>query len=274
MDFQAILAATKATDNYNLHSHTQFCDGRDSMAQLAQAACATGMTLWGITPHSPMPEGFHTSCNMERELVAPYLAEANRLKELYRGKMTVLTSMEIDFVAPGWGAFNDYFQSLPLDYRLSSVHFIRNQRGELIDIDGRPEKFLKNLHEGFRGDLQYVVQAYFGAQAEMLDRGGFDMIGHPDKVRLNASFADADVERRDYYLDALEEVLQMIEQQRVCVEINTKHYEMYSTLFPSEAVVERLLKSSVPLVVNSDAHYAAKVNASRSAGLALLPPRQ
>ena len=39
--------------------------------------------------------------------------------------------MEIDYLNDDWGPANDYFQSLPLDYRIGSVHFIPT-RGETL----------------------------------------------------------------------------------------------------------------------------------------------
>lgn len=35
---------------YNLHSHTQFCDGRASMEEMAAAAMAEGFSHWGFSP--------------------------------------------------------------------------------------------------------------------------------------------------------------------------------------------------------------------------------
>lgn len=276
MEFERILALAASAPRglYNLHSHTQFCDGRDPMDALARAACDCGMTLWGFTPHSPVPSEVSSTCNMSAEAVDHYLAEARRLRSLYAGRMEVLASMEIDYISPRWGPASDYFRSLPLDYRLASVHFLRTRRGDIIDVDGRPEKFLRNLADRFRGDLRYVVEAYFGAQAEMIDLGGFDMLGHMDKVRLNASFADPHVEERDWYLRALDQVVEMVCERRLCTEINTKHHDLYGVIFPSPSVVARLKDAGVPLVVNSDAHRASLVNASRPLGLALLDSPQ
>ena len=86
---------------YNFHSHTQFCDGRDVMCRFAEAACAAGFTDYGFSPHSPVP--IESSCNMAKEAVPLYLDEAMRLRQLYRGRMRIYISMEIDFLGKEWG---------------------------------------------------------------------------------------------------------------------------------------------------------------------------
>ena len=69
--------------------------------------------------------------------------------------------MEIDYLNDDWGPANDYFQSLPLDYRIGSVHFIPTRGGDFVDIDGSPDRFVVNLRERFGGDLRYVVETFF-----------------------------------------------------------------------------------------------------------------
>lgn len=55
--------------------------------------------------------------------------------------------MEIDYLNDDWGPANDYFQSLPLDYRIGSVHFIPTRGGDFVDIDGSPDRFVVNLRD-------------------------------------------------------------------------------------------------------------------------------
>ncbi len=63
----------------NYHSHTEFCDGRASMSEIAAAAYKEGFKAWGTSPHSPIccPSG----ANMKAEDVGRYILESRRLKE-------------------------------------------------------------------------------------------------------------------------------------------------------------------------------------------------
>lgn len=84
MTVKEIISSTRS---YNLHSHTQFCDGRADMARFADAAVKAGYKHYGFTPHSPIP--FHSPCNMEQSQVEEYISEFNRLKEEYRGRINL-----------------------------------------------------------------------------------------------------------------------------------------------------------------------------------------
>ena len=52
------------TRDYNLHAHSQFCDGRDTMEEIARGANEAGMKYLAFTPHSPLP--IYSSCNMDK----------------------------------------------------------------------------------------------------------------------------------------------------------------------------------------------------------------
>ena len=93
----------KATDRYNLHSHTQFCDGRFPMEEMAASAAECRMLYYGFSPHSPIC--CDSPCNMSRGDVPVYIDEAARLREVYSGRMEVLTSMEIDFIRSAYRLF-------------------------------------------------------------------------------------------------------------------------------------------------------------------------
>ena len=160
------------TDAYNFHAHSQYCDGRDTMSAIAAAAAEAGMKYFAFTPHSPVP--IDSPCNMGKEKMDEYMEEVDRLHRLYSPDMVVLKSLEIDYLGDDWGPHIDYFQRLPLDFRLGSVHFVPNQDGVLLDCDGRFERFARYLKEGYRGDLRYVVEKYFEHVLRMLERGGFE----------------------------------------------------------------------------------------------------
>ncbi|MDE7159329.1 MAG: PHP domain-containing protein [Muribaculaceae bacterium] len=206
--------------NHNYHSHTQFCDGHAPMEAMAAAAREAGMEVWGFSPHSPLP--IPSPCNMAREDVEPYLREAERLRRLHAPDMRILTGMEIDRLDSRWGPHIDYFADLPLDYRIGSVHFVATQSGELIDCDGSAPRFARNLHDHFRDDLRYVIDSYFNSVKEMIDRGGFDIVGHIDKIAGNACAVKEGVEMEDWFMSHVQETLGMAMEGGLTVEINIK----------------------------------------------------
>lgn len=258
MDLQAIASATR---RYNFHSHTQFCDGRDTMEHFAAQACDEGFLHYGFSPHSPLP-GVASPCNMSAEQVPVYLAEAKRLRELYQGKMSVYASMEIDYMSENWNAAIPYFQELPLDYRISSIHFLKSPDG-YVDIDGNFLSFRDKLYKHFHDDIRGVVEQYYTATAKMIELGGFDIIGHFDKIGLNASYFDPEIEQQLWYLSLVDNIIRLIADRGLIIEINTKAREQHGRFFPAERRLPQIIEAGIPIVVNSDAHYIHLLDASR-----------
>jgi len=247
---------------YTLHSHTEFCDGRAQMEAFAREAMCRGFTHYGFTPHSPVP--VESPCNMHRDKVPRYLAEVERIREEYP-QVKWLCGMEIDYLGreTGWGPANPYFSTLPLDYSIGSVHFIPAQSGRWIDVDGRPERFVDNMGRHFDGDIEYVVSTFYAQSQAMVAEGGFDIIGHFDKIGLNASFYQPDIEEKKWYLTLVNDLIDSIIASGLTVEINTKAFAASSRFFPHERYWRRLVEARVPIVINSDAHVPALINASR-----------
>lgn len=245
---------------YTLHAHTQFCDGRNTMAEFAQKADSMGFTHYGFTPHSPLP--IESSCNMSMTDVPVYFAEIERLRKIYPN-IRFYKAMEIDYLDDSWGPSNPYFKGLDLDYAIGSVHFVPNQDGVYYDIDGRPDRFRKRLHESFRDDVRYVVDRYFLHSMEMVAAGGFQIIGHFDKIKHNAGTVEPGIERTDFYKTRVNALIDAIIHSGVIVEINTKSWKEFGQLFPAQNHWRRLLEAGVKIVVNSDAHFVDRINQSR-----------
>ncbi len=250
---------------YNYHTHTQYCDGHNTVAEMAKAAVDQGFEVIGFTPHSPII--IPSPCNMKAEDVPAYLDDVRRANEMYAPECRFLAGMEIDYLDKDFNASSQYFVDLDLDFAISSVHFIPAQGGEYIDIDGKYERFARNMREHFHDDLRYVVNTYFSQSMDMLHQGGFTILGHFDKIALNGAAHDPDLEQHGWYIDLVQDYIREIEKSGVTIEINTKAKETFGRFFPNELYWPQLVEARVPIVVNSDAHYADRLNASRGAAL-------
>lgn len=261
MDNLDIAELVGATEAYNLHNHTQYCDGRDTMEKMAEAAVEAGIEYFAFTPHSPVP--IKSPCNMDVERVGEYYAEAERLRNIYADRMKVLTSFEVDYLGPDYGPHVDWVQRQPLDFRLGSVHFVPNQDGVLLDCDGRFERFNQYLKDGYSGDIRYVVEKYFEQVLMMIDRGGFELLGHFDKIAGNASQASPGIEDEGWYESLIDDVVSQAAGKGLVVEINTKALADRGRFYPAERWWGKLIDAGVAVAIDSDAHYAGKIMAGR-----------
>lgn len=264
-DFRQIAASTR---RYNFHGHTQYCDGRADVADFAAAAADAGMEYYGFTPHSPIP--FASSCNMSEADVELYLADVAEARRLYGDRVQFYAGMEIDYLGPMWGPSHSYFRGLGLDYAIGSVHFIPSPEGTLIDIDGSYERFAENMHDHFGDDIRYVADTFFSHTLDMIEAGGFDILGHFDKVSRNAAQWQPDIEDEPWYARWIDRVLEAISASGMVVEVNTKSYSNLGRIFPALRYLPRLLATGATILVNSDAHEPRFIDASRDYAFGLL----
>lgn len=240
-----------------LHSHTEYCDGHATMEEMSEAAYKAGFKVFGFSPHSPLC--IPSPCNMKIEDVPAYLHEADRLKMLYEGKMKILKGMEIDYLSKGWGPSSALFRELPLDYRIGSVHFVPTQKNEYIDCDGSPERFAHYLHEYFADNLEYVCRRYFEQVESMIEAGGFDILGHLDKISSNAKSVDPYIEERDWWAVSIRNIIDSAVSKGLTIEINTKMINSRGCFFPALRWWGLLKEAKADIIFNTDAHWPDKV---------------
>lgn len=112
----------------------------------------------------------------------------------------------------------------------------------------------------------------------MIEWGGFDIIGHFDKIGLNASYYQPGIEQEPWYRALAADVIDAIAAHNaaypgrpITVEINTKAYADHNgRIFPSPELWGQLRRAGIPLIVNSDAHVPALINASRFIAMEML----
>ena len=265
IDFKKVITQSPL---YNFHTHTQYCDGHAPMEDFVIEAISQGFIALGFTPHSPLP--FESSCNMTRASVPLYLDEVKRLRCIYGDRIAIYTGMEIDYV-DDFGPSAGYYDDVPLDYRIGSVHFIPSfdNPSQYIDIDGRFARFKEKMGQYFHGDIERVVRSYFTQSMAMVQAGGFDVIGHLDKIGLNASLYSPGIDQEEWYKQLVNDLFEAVMDHHLVVEVNSKALAEHHRLFPDVGYADLLCKYDVPVLFNSDAHYPALINAGRMEAMRL-----
>ena len=78
----------------SLHTHTVFCDGTGTPAQMAEAAFRAGCSAIGFSGHAPLAE---QSWTMREEEIAAYRSQVLEQRRRWAGKMDVYLGLEQDF---------------------------------------------------------------------------------------------------------------------------------------------------------------------------------
>ncbi|MDR1407879.1 MAG: histidinol-phosphatase [Tannerella sp.] len=256
----------------NFHSHCAFCDGHGAPEEFIVAALAQRFRAYGFSSHSPLP--FETAWNMPAADMPCYLAEIARLKEKYRGRMEIYAGLEIDYLDEAYNASIPYFRSLPLDYRIGSIHFLpwRQPREEagMVCIDGDCAGFAAAVDRHYGGDIRLITKHFFDSSMRMVETGGFDIVGHIDKIYMNGSLHPGFDITADWYRNPFAGLLDLIAEKGLTVEINTKNLHRKNQTYPHANTFGEIERRRIPVIVNSDCHYPRLVNDGRAEALALL----
>lgn len=256
----------------NYHSHCTFCDGRSLPEDFIKFALAHGFRAYGFSSHSPLP--FETFWNMPKDDMPDYLAEIDRLKKKYEGRLEIYVGLEIDYLDGTYNASIPYFRELPLDYRIGSIHYLpvstELKEKNMVCIDGSFSEYAHAVNRHFEGDIRQLVQRFFASTLEMIRTGGIDIVGHLDKIYMNGrKFADFSF-GADWYREPLTACLEEIARRGLMVEINTKNWLKKAELYPRQDYLFLLKELGIPVMVNSDCHYPDLVNDGRAEAFALL----
>lgn len=256
------------TNLTNYHSHCLYCDGRANMEDFIRFAISEGFSSYGISSHAPLP--FPTAWTMEWDRMEDYLSEFYRMKEKYADKIELAIGLEIDYLDEESHPASRVFQDLPLDYRIGSVHMLYSPEGEVVDIDTPAAKFRQLVDKHFEGDLDFVVRLYYKNLLRMVELGGFDIVGHADKMHYNAASYRPGLLDEPWYDKIVRDYFAEIARRGYIVEVNTKSYQDLGTYYPNERYFTFLKELGVRVQVNSDAHYPERINNSRYEALGAL----
>ena len=245
----------------NYHSHCLFCDGRADMEAFIRFAISQGFTSYGVSSHAPLP--FNTPWTMEWDQMEHYFEEFNQVKHKFQDQIEFYLGLEIDYLNEDSNPASKCFQELPLDYRIGSVHLLYNDLNEVVDIDVSPIVFKDIVDKHFGGDLDRVIQMYFQRQLRMMELGGFDILGHADKMHYNAVSYRPGLLDEPWYEALIEDYFKAVARYGYIVEINTKAYDTYKTFFPNQRYLPLLKKLGIRVMVNSDSHYPERINNGR-----------
>ena len=262
----------------NLHTHSTFSDGKNTAEEHVLSAIEKGFSVLGFSEHSlhPLDPAFYSAVDNIWHMVpakfSEYVAAIKSLKQKYADRITILIGFEADyFYSPEVGLAspdkNAYAEFSP-DYLIGSVHFI-NTPGGFFTVDNKAEEVQKGLNSFYtdatgKVNGKAVVCDYFEAERNMLKSGKFDIMGHPDLIRLRNGALKFFDENESWYKEQLMLTAKAAATAGVIAEINTGAIarSLMDDVYPSEQFLEYLHECGVPVCINSDAHKAELLDAS------------
>ena len=230
----------------NYHTHTTFCDGKDSPEDLVREALRLGCPEIGFSGHSHLAEDVNS---LTEQGTLDYCAEVRRLQTKYAGRIRIFLGIEQDI-------FSDIDRSL-FDYVIGAVHYVEKD-GVKLAVDETRESFLSAVENFYGGDFIAMAEDYYALVAALPERTGCDIVAHFDLItKYNEGCALFDtgdpryVAAADAALDRL-----LAAPKRPLLEVNTGAMVRgwRTEPYPERRLLDRWLSGGGKLILSSDCH--------------------
>jgi histidinol-phosphatase (PHP family) len=170
--------------------------------------------------------------------------------------------IEADFVPRREDQMATLLDAREWDFVIGSVHFLGDHA---VDIDDATDVW---RHES---TAERIWKRYFEALAQSALSGLYDIIAHPDLVKIwgppprGRPLPDTDL--RHYYEPAVEAML----DAGVAMEVSTAGLRKpVGEIYPSRAMLEMAVDAGLPIALSSDAHRPEQLAFGYDAALELL----
>ena len=246
---------------YNLHSHTNFCDGTHHASAYVKAALRSGLKVYGFSSHAPVP--FESPWNMKEKNLSNYLSDIKGIKDQYEGLIEIYCGMEADYV-PNRVLPQKLKSIYELDYVIGSIHFITPiDDCPLFEAEGPLKTFQQGVKNCYRGDYSKAIKRYFQLTRMMIEESCPDIVGHLDKIKKHNQPKELFSESAPWYVDEIMQTLKVIKINNVIVEVNTRglYKNLVSDTYPSVWILEEMIKRNIEITLSSDAHHPKEITA-------------
>ena len=229
----------------DFHTHTTYCDGKNSPEEMVIAAIEIGMEKLGLVCHSYTD--FDTSYCIKKEKIADFQAEIRNLAEKYKDKIQVLCGVEQDYFST---ESTDGF-----DYIIASVHYVKKD-GLYLAVDESEEIFADHVKKHYGGDFIAFCEDYFELVGDALTKTNADIIGHFDLVsKFNEGDKLFDLSNERYLNAAKKAIDKLLECDKI-FEINTGSIArgLRAQAYPDKRIMDYVRENGGKFILSSDSH--------------------
>lgn len=229
----------------DIHTHTFFCDGKDSPEDMVLSAIDKGIDTLGILTHSYVE--FDLSACIPEDRQEEFINEISRLKIKYKDKINLLCGIEVDYYTTSM--IDGY------DYRLGSLHYFKIGE-KYYSLDISIPGFIEMAEKEFEGDYLAVCEEYYRLIKDVPRKTRADVIAHIDLITKfnenNKLFDTSDPRYVKAYRDAVDELI----KYGLPFEINTgaisRGYR--TTPYPASDIYEYIKSKGGKFIISSDSH--------------------
>lgn len=236
--------------NTSLHSHTCYCDGKNTPEEMVLGAIECGCHTLGFSGHYYLNVlGKMEDWTMSHDGEAQYRKEILELREKYKDKIDILLGVELD-----------YFCEKPdfkYDYTIGSVHYVKKDE-DWIAVDIFPEKLKEKVERLYGGDFLAYAEDYYSLVKNVIKKTDCTIVGHFDLLtKFNEKydlFDTSDGKYREIAFDALDSLI----TEGALFEVNTGAISRgWRTVpYPEDFIMKRMAEKGASVIITADTHSA------------------
>lgn len=229
----------------NYHTHSTYCDGKDSLEQMALTAVEKSFHILGFSGHCYT--FFDEEYCMTKENTIRYQQDIAFLKEKYAGKIQLLCGIEQDmYSTEDTGCY---------DYVIGSAHYVK-KGSQYLAVDNSAQQFMGQINELYNGDCLAFCEDYFAQISSLYERTGCDMIGHFDLVTKFNEGSSLFDESHPRYREAAESAAKKLISAGVPFEINTGAMakKLRTSPYPAPWLCDFISANGGRFILSSDCH--------------------
>jgi len=221
------------------HNHSRWSDGTATVDEIHAYAHRAGVDILGISDHLCVyPGGGTSKWSMDPSRAHEYVADVLSFRG--KGRMEIRVGLEFDWFENHRDAIAPIVESLPLDYRIASVHHVERQR-----VEASADFWSGKSPE----ERDAVFAKYWGLVREMAESRLFDIAAHLDLPKKHGFKPTSDLG------GALDAALDAIAASGMVVELNTSGYaKTCAEAYPSLEILKKCRARGIPVTLSSDGH--------------------
>ena len=163
--------------------------------------------------------------------------------------------IEIDFVPGKEERMDRDSTALPYDYVIGSVHRVDGEEVDRVTDQTIYEKW----------DTYRLYEEYYANVREAALCGRFDVLGHPDLIKIFRRFPQRDI------TEMLEDTADAVSKSGIVVDVNAAGLRKpVGEIYPSRKLLEMFHRRGVPIILSSDAHAPDQVGMGYDRSLPLV----
>lgn len=237
----------------NLHTHTTYCDGKDTPEEMVKHAINQGFGSIGFSGHSYMYYSPAFSLNMQNP--RGYKEEITALKEKYKDQIDIFLGLEYDM-----------YSNVPLDgydYLIGALHYLKIG-DEHVPFDRSAEFVQDIINNHFGGNGMTFAKQYYKELATLPEYGNFDILGHIDIITKNIEIIPFFDMYSKEYINAAVEAMEALKGKIPFFEMNTgaisRGYR--TTPYPTMPLLKEFKRLGFGAIISSDCHDGTMLSES------------